>query len=268
MSDPVIDLLEDVWVSIIELGEHLTEADWKLPTDLPGWTVQDNLSHIVGTELMMRGEPGPDVPLSRTDHLRNPIGELNELWVESRRSRPGSEVLAEFEALAASRLAEYRAITPAQLDEIGPTPLGDAPFRDFIAVRVMDSWAHEQDMRRAVGRPGHLTGPAVEHSIGRVTRAMPMVVGKRAGAPDGASVVFVIEGEAGGIVPVVITGRAAIADVAPDQPTVTLTMDVETYAAVGFGRWSPDDALADGRITIEGDDALGRAVVHAMNFMI
>jgi hypothetical protein len=23
MSDPVIDLLEDVWVSIIELGEHL-----------------------------------------------------------------------------------------------------------------------------------------------------------------------------------------------------------------------------------------------------
>lgn len=267
MTESEIDLLEDVWVSTIELGEHLTEADWKLPTELPGWTVQDNLSHIIGTELMMRGEPGPDVPLSRTDHLHNPIGELNELWVESRRDRSGAEVLAEFEALASDRLADYRALTPAQLDEIGPTPLGPAPFREFIAVRVMDSWAHEQDMRRAVGRPGHLTGPAVVHSIGRVTRAMPMVVGKRAEAPEGSSVVFVIEGAAGGVVPVVIDGRAGIAEVAPADPTVTLTMDVETYAAVGFGRWSPDDALADGRIVIEGDDALGRRVVLAMNFM-
>jgi len=268
MTEPMIDLLQEVWDSTIELGDQLTEAEWKQPTELPGWSVQDNLTHIIGTELMMRGEPAPDATPSRTDHLHNPIGEVNEVWVESRRDRPGADVLAEFRDLAASRLAEYRALTPEQLDEVGPTPLGPAPFRDFIAVRVMDSWAHEQDMRRAVDRPGHLTGPAVTLSIGRVTRAMPMVVGKRAGAPDGASVVFVVEGDAGAVVPIVITGRAAVADAAPTEPTVTLTMDVETYAAVGFGRWPAEAVLADGRITITGDRELGLAVVHAMNFMV
>jgi len=264
----MIDLLEAVWRSVIDLGDELTEAEWKTTTDLPGWSVQDNLSHIIGTELMMRGDPAPEVSLPRTDHLHNPIGELNELWVESRRALTGAELLDEFRALVDHRLGDYRALTTEQLDEVGPTPLGPAPFRDFIAVRVMDSWAHEQDMRRAVDRPGHLDGPAVVHSIGRVTRAMPMVVGKRAGAPDGAAVVFVVEGPASAVVPVVIDGRAGLVDHVPPEPTVTLTMDVETYAAVGFGRWDPETVLADGRIRIDGDQELGLAVARAMNFMV
>jgi hypothetical protein len=28
-------------------------------------------------------------------------------------------------------------------------------------IRIFDCWVHEQDMRRATGRPGHLTGPVV-----------------------------------------------------------------------------------------------------------
>ena len=268
MSDPTIDLLETVWDSIIALGGELGEAEWKRPTDLPGWTVQDNLSHIIGTERMMRGEPAPEVVPSETTHLRNPIGELNELWVESRRGATGAEVLTEFTDLSAERLAEYRSLTPEQLDEVGPTPVGPAPFRDYIAVRVMDSWAHEQDMRRGVDRPGSLSGPAAELSLRRIDNTMPLIVGKRAGAPDGATVVFVIQGEAGRTLPIEVDGRARVAETVPGDPTVTLTMDVETYAAVSFGRWSPDDAIGAGRVTIVGDDSLGRAVVGAMGFMI
>jgi uncharacterized protein (TIGR03083 family) len=268
MTEPVIDHLDDVWRSIIDLGEQLSETEWKLPTDLPGWTVQDNLSHLIGTERMMRGEPAPEVTPTRTDHLHNPVGEMNEQWVESRRTLSGAAVLDEFRTVAAERLADYRSLTPEELDALGPTPVGEAPFREYIAVRVMDSWAHEQDMRRAVGRPGHLEGPAVALSVGRVTKAMPMIVGKRAGAPDGSSVVFVVSGPEGGVVPVVVTGRAAVAEVAPDDPTVELRLDVETYAMLGMGRLDPAAALADGRVTIEGDQELGRAVVTSMGFMI
>ena len=268
MSEPAIDLLEAVWASTIALGHELGDDDWDRPTDLPGWTVKDNLAHIISTERMMQGEPSPEVTPAQTAHLRNPIGEMNELWVESYRAMSGPEVLADFERRAAERLAEYRAMTDEQLDAVGPTPVGMAPFREFIAVRVMDSWAHEQDMRRAVGRPGHLEGPAVDLSIGRVTKTMPLVVGKRAAAPDGSCVVFAVQGTAGAVVPVVVAGRASIAETVPDDATVTLTMDVETYAAVAFGRWDPDAALRDGQITISGDEDLGRAVVHAMNFMI
>ena len=268
MSEPAIDLLDAVWTSIIALGHELGDDDWDRPTDLPGWTVKDNLAHVIGTERMMQGDATPDVTPAETAHLRNPIGEMNEQWVESYRALRGPEVLADFERRAAERLAEYRAMTDEQLDEVGPTPVGMAPFREFIAVRVMDSWAHEQDMRRAVGRPGDLVGPAAELSVGRVNRTMPLVVGKRAAAPDGSCVVFAVQGPAGGTVPVVVAGRASIAETVPDDPTVTLTMDVETYAAVAFGRWDADAALSDGRITIGGDEDLGRAVVRAMNFMI
>jgi len=268
MTDPVIDDLDEVWRSIVDLGEQLSEEEWKRPTDLPAWTVQDNLSHIIGTERMMRGEPAPDVSPAVTDHVHNPIGEMNERWVEARRPLSGAAVLDEFRAVAAERLAEYSALSPAELDALGPTPVGEAPFREYIAVRVMDSWAHEQDMRRAVGRPGHLDGPAVARSIGRVTKAMPMIVGKRAGAPDGSSVVFVVTGAEGCVIPVVVAGRAGVAESAPADPTVELRLDVETYASLGMGRLDPAAALAEGRVTVVGDEQLGRAVVGAMNFMI
>ena len=268
MTEPVIDSLDAVWQSIVDLGDQLSETEWKLPTDLPAWSVQDNLSHIIGTERNMRGEPTPEVTPPSDEHVHNPIGEMNERWVESRRGLSGAEVLEEFRTVTAERMAAIRALSPAELDAIGPTPLGDAPFREFLAVRVMDSWTHEQDMRRAVGRPGHLEGPAVALSIGRVTRAMPMVVGRRAGAPDGASVVFVLGGPEGGVVPVVVDGRASVAATVPEDPTVELHLDVETYAALGMGRLDPTAALAQGRVTFVGDADLGRAVVTSMNFMI
>lgn len=49
MSEPIVDLLDEAWTSISELCGELDEAMWDLPTDLPGWSVKDNLSHIVGT---------------------------------------------------------------------------------------------------------------------------------------------------------------------------------------------------------------------------
>ena len=76
MSDPVIDSLDAVWRSIIDLGNGLSEAEWKLPTDLPGWSVQDNVSHIIGTERNMRGEPTPEVTPRQSDHVHTPIGEM------------------------------------------------------------------------------------------------------------------------------------------------------------------------------------------------
>jgi hypothetical protein len=29
----------------------------------------------------------------------------------------------------------------------------------------MDNWSHEPDIRRAVGRPGHTEGPAVQQAV-------------------------------------------------------------------------------------------------------
>jgi uncharacterized protein (TIGR03083 family) len=270
-DEPMIDLLEQVWASIVELGSGLDEQQWKTPSQLPGWSVQDNLSHIIGTERMMRGEPTPSDEPARTDHLRNPIGEMNEHWVEHYRHRPGAEVLDEFRQLSAARLAELRALPPERFDEVGPTPVGEAPFREFLAVRVFDSWVHEQDMRRALDRSGHVEGPVVDHSLGRMAKAMPFVVGKKAAAPDGSSVVFMIERADPGapvVVPVEVAGRARIAEAEPAEPTVRLVMAFDTYIALGTGRCDPGAVLDEDRVTLVGDQQLGRVVVEQMNFMV
>ena len=63
-----IGQLEDVWSSIAALGQELSDEDWSKPTDCPGWTVKDQLSHVIGTESMLAGRTAPqtstDCPLA------------------------------------------------------------------------------------------------------------------------------------------------------------------------------------------------------------
>ena len=55
MSEPAIDLLESVWGSIARLGADLTAEQWDTPTECPGWSVRDQVSHIIGLERMLAG---------------------------------------------------------------------------------------------------------------------------------------------------------------------------------------------------------------------
>ena len=72
-KDATVDLLRSTWAAIADLCEPLDEAAWKTATCLPGWTVQDQLSHLVGTEEMLLGRAAPEVEVPDLPHLRNDI---------------------------------------------------------------------------------------------------------------------------------------------------------------------------------------------------
>jgi uncharacterized protein (TIGR03083 family) len=268
VDEPMIELLEIEWRSLLELGSGFDDDQWAAMTELPGWSVKDCYSHVIGVERTVRGEPLPEVDLSGLTHLTAVSAAVTEPPIELRRSRTGAEVLAELEQITTERLAELRALPDEKWDEIGPTPVGDASYREFMAVRTFDCWMHEQDVRRALDRPGHQEGPVVEHALARTTKALGFVVGKKAGAPDGSSVVFALTGPLARRISVVVDGRASVTDDEPDAPTAVLTMDAETLWCLGGGRWSPTDVLADGRVQVSGDQALGQRVVESLNFMI
>ncbi len=268
MSEPVVDLLGSVWRSIDDLCADLSEQEWKTPTDLPGWSVQDNVSHMVGTERMLAGETPPEADLPETPHVRNQIGSFNEQWVHPRRELPGADVLAEFREVTDRRLDQLGAMSTDDFDEVGFTPEGEAPYRDFMQIRVFDCWQHEQDIRRALDRPGNLDSPAASHAIDRIIGAMGYIVGKRAAAPQGSTVVFCVEGPVERVVAVGVDGRAALLDSPPPEPTVRITLDTETYNALACGRWSGEHARSGGRVTVEGDEALGRQIVDNMAYTI
>ena len=149
------------------------------------------------------------------------------------------------------------------------TPAGPGTMRDYIEIRIFDAWVHEQDVRRALNHPGDLEGPIAEHSVGRCFLAMPFVVGKKAQASEGTTVIFDITGAAGRTVAISVEGkRAHPIDTPPDSPTVRLTMDVETFTCVCCGRWNPHETLHAEQVHIEGNRALGEKIITHMNFMI
>jgi uncharacterized protein (TIGR03083 family) len=270
MSDQeIVEKLERVWGSIADLGATLNEADWKTLTDCPHWTAQDHVAHMLGTESRLLGRAVPEHSPREMSHVKNEIGKINEIWVDSRRAWPGARVLEEFCTVTGERLKVLRAMREADFSAPTQTPVGPGTVRDFMNIRIFDCWVHEQDIRRAVQRPGHLEGPVAEHAVGRLAMAMPFVVGKKAQTPDGVSVVFDITGPAGRILPIGIEGgRARVLTTPPSQPTIRLCMDVETFNCLGCGRWTPDVVMAAGKLQIDGDDALGAHIVWQMNFMI
>ncbi|HLW16493.1 MAG TPA: maleylpyruvate isomerase N-terminal domain-containing protein, partial [Actinomycetota bacterium] len=127
-----IALMEQAFSSVDELCGMLDDGDWDLPTDCPGWSVKDNLSHLVSYEAAALGRP-PAPAL--TDRARFPwvkdeIQAGNEREVEWRRSRSGPEVLAEYREVVAERLAQLRGLDQTTRMSESDTPIGlkDIPW--------------------------------------------------------------------------------------------------------------------------------------------
>ncbi len=265
MADRSVQLQVQVFRDIEELLASLTPREWTTQTECPGWSVQDNISHIIGTESMLLGRDAPAHDPGTKPWVRNPIGEGNEIHVDYRRSWPPDRVLDEYREVTSERITALDAMSDEELGADSWTPIGQGTVRDLINVRIMDCWVHEQDIRRAIGKPGSLDGPVAEHAFGRHSGAIPFVVGKKVGAPDGTTVVIDVEGL--GTVAVGVEGkRANLLSNVPAQPDVRLSMDLETFNRLCCGR-GETTGVASG-VKIEGDEDLGARVVQNMNFMV
>jgi uncharacterized protein (TIGR03083 family) len=268
-QEPVISILADEWEAIITLGQDLGDEEWELPSECPGWTVRDVVSHLIGIERTLLGDEAPPPLVELPRHIENEVGARNEAWVAPRRARPGRDVLHEFRDVAARRVAQLRSWPKTRFEEIGPSPVGEVPYREFMHVRVMDSWVHEQDIRVATGRPGHESGPAAELSLDRLCSGVPFIVGKQAGAPEGTSVRFELRGSLPRRIDIMVRdGRAKAVSVPDERVTTTLDMGVDVFWRLTCGRVDGKAAHLAGLVEVGGDTELGSRVLDAMAFMI
>ena len=267
-KDRTLQALAETWSSIISLCEGLTDDDWRGPTDCPGWSVQDQVAHMVGTEKMLAGQQVPALDVERFEYLKNPTGRSNEAWVEERRSRPPASVLDEFRSITSERLPVLRALTQDDFDAESPTPAGPDTFGRFIQIRVMDCWVHEQDIREAVRHPGHQEGLAVDVALDEVVTALGFVVGKQAGAPSGSSVRFELTGGSARTIDVVVEDRARASAQRVERPTTSLEMPVVTFMRLVAGRTDPEPVIEGGGVVVHGDDGLGHQVIGHLAYMI
>lgn len=268
MSERLVDLMEQAFSSVDELYSSLEPAEWRLPTDLPGWDVGDQLAHVAGIESWLLGRPRATPPAQKPDHVRNPLGEVNEAEVIARRGHTPEQMLEEWRELTGERLKALAALTPEEWEAPTDTPIGPGTVADLIATRILDVHYHEQDARRATGRGGHLNGDVARHVFDRMARGLPMIVGKRAAAPEGSTVVFDVAPPARSVAVGVEAGRGRFLDAPPDEPTARLAMDLETFLCLCGGRWTAERALGEGRVSVSGDRALAEKVLAGMNIMV
>lgn len=266
--DELVPLLHREFDALAELGAELDEDGWKKPSCLPGWTVQDNLAHITGTESLLLGEAQPVLDVSHLTHLANPVAQTNEVWVESMRPMPGAEVLARFRSVAARRLDALDAMTQADFDAPSWTPAGpDETYGRFMRIRHFDCYLHELDMREGAGVVDRVDAEQVAMALHEPASGLGYIVGKKAGMPAGTTVQINLTGPVEGSYFVDVGDRATVVESLDGQPTVALTLDAVLFLRLTGGRRHASPHL--GRdITVEGDDALATQLATHLSFTI
>lgn len=275
-DDAGFDELFDAWRSasadFIDLVTPLSQEEWDCPTALPGWTVGDVVAHVSWLEGVLVGEMDePHEPdWDSLPHAVTDFGRLTEIPVDLRRRWPREAVLVELADMTARREVALASGTHDVDGEV-PGPFGPTPLGRVLRMRTLDTWVHEQDIRAALGRPGHLDSPGAQSTAALLLAGLPKVWGKLSGAEAGEVLHLRISGpelEASRVVTVSADGRARmVADDLVDQggpAVVSLTMTWATYLALACGRGETTESRR--HVAVEGDASRASTVLE--NFCV
>ncbi|MCC6437341.1 MAG: maleylpyruvate isomerase family mycothiol-dependent enzyme [Acidimicrobiales bacterium] len=257
MTTPAVTNLLHCFDTFTELCSSLSDAEWATPSLCPGWSVQDVAAHLAGIEKALLGWP----PSVENPPPFDTIGP----YMQTARGWSGAQLLDDLRTTLTGRRAELAAMDDAAFDAPSWTPVGNATYGRFMAVRTFDFWVHEQDIRVPVGKPGHLTGGAAEMSLDEVRMSMGYIVGKRAGIPDGNSVKVVITGPISAELCAVVDGRARAVPTL-EHPDATVTTDLLTFMLLACGRIDPEGPISSGAVTYAGDAALADQLARNLRF--
>lgn len=264
---PTLQPYADAWThsieAISELLSPLVEGEWNRRTPCPGWSVRDVVSHVIGLECEMLGDPRPIHTLPRDlYHVTNEQQRYMEMQVDVRRHHTAPEMTSELEYTVIRRNRQLRNESREPRAMIRGLYGRETALEDLMRTRAFDVWVHEQDLRTALGRPGNIDSPGAHIARDVLLGALPKVVAKDAGAPRSSAIVFDVHGplEFLRTIRVDINGRGTLETSPALGPAATFALDWETYFRLACGRVTPE-AVAD-RVKTEGDPGLTAAILR------
>jgi uncharacterized protein (TIGR03083 family) len=260
----LVEVWESAATDAVALLRELEDDDWSRPTDLPGWDVRAVAAHLAHLESELAGNPQPQVDVPDAPHIRGLMGQFTEAGPLARAGWTTDEIIEELETSVAARRAAFEADPPT---DAGGTPPGFPAllgwsWQTLLTNRPVDLWMHEQDVRRATGRPGNLGSPAAAHVAAVFARSLPFVLGKKVGAAPGTSVVLDVTGAQPQLLAATVgdDGRGAPLAGPPDEPTARVSLDFEAWIVLAGGRRPAADIEAE----LAGDTDLGRRVLESL----
>ena len=272
-SSFIVAALRETWYSLDGYASQLSDAQWESPSDCPGWMVKDILSHLVGTERQLLGDTAPTVEDDAYgEYVKNDIGRSNEAWVQALRPLNGEEILAAFEAATSARLDLLDKMTEDDFEAESWLPVGKGTYRDFMKIRVMDSFVHEQDIRLSTGGPflGHQKAGKI--ALDELNSGLAYVVGKKLKPPEGTTLRLDVRQKKELLSSVRIReleGRAVV--VSADEAAIddaVLICSFEAFVMATAGRLGAANYLEAGSVEVEGDRDLGLDYYSKLGFLI
>lgn len=134
---------------LVDLLRALSPGDWKRSTPAPGWDVSAQIAHLALVEeraLTSIADPEAYSLLRSRDVNEG----LLATATESYRQLPPDRLLAVFLEVRARFTDAAKAADPTtRIAWYGP----DMSLASTISARLMETWAHGQDIRDAFGRP-------------------------------------------------------------------------------------------------------------------
>jgi uncharacterized protein (TIGR03084 family) len=125
----------------------LDEPGWRTPTPAADWNIKDQISHLAYfDEVAVQSAVRPDE--FRADLAAAPDSVDPDAIAARYRDRTGAQTLAWFDTARAELLGTFATIDPQQrLPWFGP-PMSAA---SSLTARLMETWAHTQDIADALG---------------------------------------------------------------------------------------------------------------------
>ncbi|WP_345358728.1 TIGR03084 family metal-binding protein [Actinoallomurus liliacearum] len=148
MAVAMDQLLTDLRAETGDLERLLGPEVWDLPTPAAGWTVRDQVTHLAWfDDAAVRAVTDPEAFRAEVRRLVEEGFDTDRIVAE-RRSMPGGEVLDWFRAARGRLAGALTALDPkTRIPWYGP----DMGAASFTTARLMETWAHGQDVADAVG---------------------------------------------------------------------------------------------------------------------
>ncbi|MFI6933696.1 maleylpyruvate isomerase family mycothiol-dependent enzyme [Streptomyces sp. NPDC050287] len=268
---PTLQPYADAWThsieAISELVLPLVEGEWNRRTPCPGWSVRDVVSHVIGLDCEMLGDPRPIHTLPRDlYHVTNDNQRYMEMQVDVRRHHTAPEMTSELEYVIIRRNRQLRNDSRDPGTKVRGPLSTEITLEEAMRSHAFNVWVHEQDLRTALGRPGNLDSPGAHVARDVLLAALPEIVAVKADAPRSSAVVFDVHGplEFLRTIRVDIQGRGTLESTPALGPAASLSLDWETYVRLACGRVTPE-AVTD-RVKAEGDPTLTGAILR--NFSV
>ena len=238
---------------------------WDRPSACAGWTVADVVAHLTGqTSLetqVTRGLSGdaspPEGALPVEDHDEDRFADNIFRRALSNREQHGENLLDFLTQGLDESVRVFNAVGPEGWEKPCYWPPGPEPVRTLLDMRIAELTMHAWDIRSTMDAGYHLSDDSVGVLMHTVDRAV-----RRAFRPDEEiqrpiRYRFEVMGPFEATYDIVMATQGTHLEPSSTQPAdTTFRCDGETYVLVMYGRLSPEDAMAQGRLTFQGDPEL------------